>query len=227
MQSKTNKLLGTIAALLMAATAAGCFDFFSDENLYLQAYPGTGGTGGTGGAPPGCIPQQTGDPIEDTCGVFVDAATGDDANGGTKEKPFARLTKALASSNGKPVYACADAAQPFVEAVTLDSSAQIFGGLDCTTWTYVAGTKTKWTAGADELPLRLADGASIAIEDVTIEAADAIKDGGSSIAIVAQAGASVELVRCDVRAGNGADGAAGNTPAGTGMAGVMGDSGKE
>ena len=38
----------------------------------------------------------------DECGVFASDSLGDDANDGTKNKPFKTLAKAIAQANGKP-----------------------------------------------------------------------------------------------------------------------------
>ncbi len=75
----------------------------------------------------------------------------------------------------------------------------VYGGLDCVTWKYASDKRTSGRAAADAIPLRLADeGELVTLADVMIEAADAEKDGGSSIAILAQAGANVDLSRCEI-----------------------------
>src|SRR5207249_3294062 len=101
---------------------------------------GGGGAGGSGsGANPACIPNGNDTPVADDCGVFASSSRGDDANVGSKDKPFKTLSKAIASAPGKNVYACAE---PFGEAVTLDAKTTLYGGLDCAKeWAYVGGTK--------------------------------------------------------------------------------------
>ncbi len=203
------------------------------SNLYDEFYlpltdPALAGTGGTGGTTTTvseeCIPNQTGTAIEDACGVFVSASEGSDSNGGNaKSQPVATLKKAIELAKGRPIYACADAAKAFSGAVTLDGDALIFGGLDCASWKYVAGTKTKWTAGADAVPLHVTANGSAVVADFVIEAANAAKEGGSSIAIVAEANGYVDLSRCEVKAG---DGMAGVTPEAPMGSGTPGDAGK-
>ena len=173
---------------------------------------GAGGGGGAGGTPVGCVPSENAGPVGDECGVFVSSSMGDDINGGTKEKPFKTIGAALTAANGKPVYACADA---FTEAVVVTAPVDLYGGLDCSNgWAYVgAAAKTTLTAAADAVPLVVQAGASGSrVEDFAVIAVDAVTPGGSSIAMIAQDGATAELLRCELRAGAGAPGAAGTTP---------------
>ncbi len=227
-----DKRICGVLFLMLGACGAGCYDLFSDSRIVRQEgndeRGGTGGGGGTGGTTVSgeCIPNQTGDAIEDACGVFVSASKGSDSNAGTmKAQPVATLKKAIALAKGKPIYACADAAKPFSAAITLDGDAQLFGGLDCTSWKYVAGTKTTWTAAAGEVPLHVTAKGSAVVADFVIEAANATKDGGSSIAIVAEANANVDLSRCEVMAGDGMEGPTPEAPMGSGMVGMPGDPG--
>ncbi len=220
--------LGALAAL---STCGGCFDLGSDCE-FLKACNGVGGTGGTGGTgggttiSPSCMPSNSDAPVDDACGVFVSSSKGSDANAGTKAEPFATLGKAIAAAGGYPIYACTDGVSG---AVKLDADATIYGGLDCTQgWTYVGlTTKTPWTAGADEIPLRLAAGARATLEDIAITAADAAEPGGSSIAVLSEVATQLALSRCEVNAGMGADGAAGETPVGAVTNGLDGLAGKD
>jgi hypothetical protein len=94
----------------------------------------------------------------------------------------------------------------------------LYGGLDCAAdWAWVGTTtKTSLSGPADTIPLRLGSGASGArVLDFDVRAADAVVAGGSSIAVLVE-GASAELLRCSVTAGNGAAGADGSTPSGVG-----------
>ena len=204
--------LGILAPYL----AAGCFAFREDCERARDCPPdgmnGSGGDGGGGGTPVGCVPSENENPVEESCGVFVSSSMGDDINGGTKEKPFKTIGAALTAANGKPVYACAEA---FTEAVVVSAPVDLYGGLDCSNgWAYVgAATKTTLTAAADAVPLVMQAGASGSrLEDFAVIAVDATTPGGSSIAMIAQDGAAAELLRCELRAGAGAQGAAGTTP---------------
>ena len=180
-----------------------------------------GGTGGhDSGPPPACIPSENTAAVADTCGLFVSSSKGSDTTGkGTQLSPYKTLKHALSEANGKPVYACGEA---FTEAVTISASVELYGALDCAnkTWTYDASTKTQLTAGADEVPLTLTSAASgSAVYDFAVTAVNATQPGGSSIAVLDDQ-AGLDLVRCDLSAGKGADGGPGVTPMGSGQVGA-------
>lgn len=168
-------------------------------------------SGGEGGSTPtGCIPNETEGAVDDTCGVFV-AASGNDGNTGTKAEPVKTLAEALRRAGDKDsdVYACAE---PFAESVEVPAGIALFGGLDCANgWTWI-GKQTKTTVApeAEAIPLTLARGeGTTRIEDIEARAPDALAMGGSSIAVLAD-GATAELARCVLVAGNAADGADGD-----------------
>jgi hypothetical protein len=226
-------------ALLMwigaAATTAGCpFNALDDcqQNFALACFWGlqasgasSTGAGSDGGTPTECVPSENPDPVSDGCGVFV-STSGKDANEGTKESPVATLAKAveLAAKKGGRVYACAEM---FEEALVLDIAVEVYGGLECDkAWAYVGDEKkTTLTAEANAIPLVMKSGVSDArIMDFAIHAADAVMEGGSSIAVLAD-GATAELVRCELVAGNGAKGSAGVPGDPNGMSAVSGAAG--
>lgn len=216
-------VMGLIASSAsIAAALAGCvFSTPSDCEHELVNCPtgstsstssssGTGGGGGDGGIPPGCIPSESNSIVDDTCGVFVSGATGDDASQGTKDKPLKTLGAAL--MKGNVIYACAGAT-PFDEALIVNQDATIYGALDCTKgWAYDASKKTQITASADMVPLTVSGAATdVTIADIIVTAVDAIADGGSSIAILVDQ-AELVMNRVDVLAGNGKRGLDGMTP---------------
>jgi hypothetical protein len=186
---------------------------------------GDSGPDGEDGPPPSCIPSLSSTPVADSCGVFVSSSTGSDTTGmGTKEAPYKTITAALAK--GSILYACAGAT-PFSEALAVPPGTTIFGGLDCSSWSYVgATTKTTVTAGAGQIPVTLAAGSGAKLVDLHVLAADAssMNDGTSSIAMVAN-GATAELDGCVVEAQGGAAGAAGQNFSMVAQAGAMGASG--
>lgn len=193
---------------------------------------GAGGEGGSGGVPtsPQCIPSEAGEPVAEACGVFVSSSKGADAAGaGTKSKPFATIGAAVIAAAGKkPVYVCAEV---FTERVTLAVSAELYGGLDCSTWKYLGQNKTTLTAAPDEIPLLIqaaADG--VAITDIDVVAQDALAESGSSIAVVVD-GAAVSFTRATLTAGDGAAGEPGETPPGldipSGDIAISGNPGKK
>lgn len=176
---------------------------------------GAGGAGGStsssssGGTPVECVPSTAGKPVEDTCGIFVSSSLGQDGNEGTKSAPLKALQQAIDKADGRPIYACAEA---FAGSVTLAKGSAIYGGLDCAQeWTYVgAMTKTSLTGDADKIALTLASSASGAeVVDFTIQAANAVAEGGSSIAVVADQ-VTARMTRCDLIAGDGVAGAKGS-----------------
>jgi hypothetical protein len=230
---RTNTWMLGLAGILGAGTAmqAGCGHAYEDYYLSLldpKLTTGSGGAdaggGGNGGGPPaGCVPNENADPVSDTCGVFVSSSLGDDSNVGTKEKPLKTLGAALAK--GKAVYACGEG---FVEAVSIAGSATLYGALGCTKdWAYDGTKKTQLTAAADTIPMSVAKATTSAeVLDFVITAADASKDGGSSIAVLA-AQAALSLTRCDVAAGNGKAGLAGAAYQDSAQAGVDGKAGND
>ena len=208
-----------ISAITIATAAhvTGCFfNPVEDCQEAGECATGAGGggtttnSGGAGGSitPPGCIPSENSDPVEDDCGIFVSIA-GDDNNPGTKSAPVATLAKAinLAQPDKGRVYACSE---EFAESVTVPPDGKIYGGLDCASdWKRIPGQKSTIAPAADLVPVTLSGGPGARIEDVTIKAADATMPGGSSIAVIAEDGATADLVRCDLAAGSGATGAVG------------------
>jgi hypothetical protein len=220
-------LCSTIAAL----PAAGCQDNSQNCEFYNCNAGGQGGGGGAGGQGggvlPGCVPSElgVGEVLRDDCGVFVSSSMGDDGNPGTITSPLATLEAALAT--GKTVYACGEdfALEAMLE---VPAGSVVFGALDCAHgWAYAAESKTHVLGAVDVVAVKLASGqATTALYDLGIEAPSAMADGASSIALLAD-GATAELERCDVLAGNGAVGIAGETPASIGPngEGTPGDDG--
>ncbi|WP_437578192.1 PGRS family protein [Sorangium sp. So ce887] len=155
------------------------------------------------------MPSEADGAVDDACGVFV-ALTGKDGHAGTRAEPVATLAEALrrTSGTGTGVYACAET---FEEAVELPAGAKLFGGLDCANgWGWIGEEKKTIVAPAEEaIALKVIRGVeTVRVEDVSVRAADAQAAGASSIAMLVD-GAEAELVRCELIAGNGADGAEG------------------
>jgi hypothetical protein len=168
------------------------------------------GVGGDSGPPPTCVPTMGKDPVADSCGVFVSSSLGVDAAGsGSQAKPYKTLAAAIAAASAlkKPVYACAET---FTETLTVAEGVALFGGLDCKkSWGYTGDVKSTLTADADAVPLTLSAAAkSVSLFDFTVQAADAVISGGSSIAVIADQ-VTAAFTRCDLIAGNGVAGLAG------------------
>ncbi|KYF98872.1 hypothetical protein BE18_35670, partial [Sorangium cellulosum] len=130
---------------------------------------------------------------------------------GTKDKPYASLGEAVSKANGKRVLACAVA--PFAESVTIEAGVEVIGGFDCDAgWTWSQEARSAIEGPANEIALTLGEGASGAkVRSFAVTAAGATVLGGSSIG-VAVADVEAELAQVDVTAGDGMDGAKGETP---------------
>ncbi|XYH99209.1 PGRS family protein [Sorangium sp. So ce1128] len=165
--------------------------------------------GGGGETPSSCVPSENPEAVGDACGVFV-SASGNDKGAGTKADPVKTLSKAIsqAAKQGSAVYACAE---EFKEAAEVPAGVAFFGGLECANgWRWIGETAKTSVAPAEEaIALKVMRGEGAArIEDVSVHAADAQAPGASSIAALVD-GAEAEFVRCELIAGNGADGAEG------------------
>jgi hypothetical protein len=232
-----NSLLLSIAlasVALSSATATGCYSVSGDCGLFNCGSGGTGGaaggdTGGSGGSggttvPDGCVPKDAPGPVADGCGIFV-GSIGNDENVGSKGNPVQTLQNAIAKAKEgeKRVYACAET---FTESILVDGDVTIFGGLDCTAnWAYSSTARTNWTAAPESIPLRIAPGIRLTMEDVDVTAADAAVAGGSSIAIIADNMASLDLTRSAVSSGLAMAGADGDSFPGTASDGAIGSMG--
>lgn len=149
--------------------------------------------------------------------MFV-ARRGDDSSDGTREAPVRTLRRAVekaAEPGGtRRVYACAE---DFEEAITLPSGVAIWGGRDCAAEAWTWGGEDRFTEIApapERVPLVVeARQASVTstVFGVRLVAADAIRPGGSSIGMIVGEGAAVEVVSSEILAGNGADGADGES----------------
>ncbi|WP_438034858.1 PGRS family protein [Sorangium sp. So ce204] len=209
MRTLRRTLLGTIAAIaLVPGGCDGLWYHVEDDCEFMltcEEYRGRGSEA----APSGCVPSEIEGAAEDTCGIFV-ASSGNDDNAGTRAEPVATLAEALrrAEEQGRGVYACAET---FTEAIELPAGAKLFGGLDCANgWTWIGETaKTVVAPGEEGIVLTVLRGeGAVRIEDVSVRATDARAPGASSIAVLVD-GATAELARCELIAGNGADGAEG------------------
>jgi hypothetical protein len=199
--------------VVFSLALAGCFHLVDDCEWNPKLRCGSWTvpvTGDGGGTPAACVPSENHDPIDDMCGVFVSSSKGREGGAGTKSAPFKMLQEAIEKADGKPVYVCAE---EFAGSVTVANGSPLFGGLECMDgWTYVGATKKTTLMGdADTVALTLASTAKGAeVTDFTIQAANAMAAGGSSIAVVADR-VEVRLTRCGLVAGDGVAGLAGDT----------------
>jgi hypothetical protein len=184
---------------------------------------GNGGQGGQGGGPPvECIPSEAMGVVADSCGVFVSSSKGTAGAAGTKEEPVNTIAEALSIAAGKPIYLCGEA---FDEEVVMEAGTDVYGALDCENdWSYKPETKAQVNAPANAIAWKVSGSGSSTIADVAITAATATDPGMSSIAMLVDE-STVDLVRCDITAGDGADGAPGTSTGGTAQGGIMGNPG--
>ena len=214
----------SFAAALLFAAAGACsgtgFTYCGDTLTCSEegGDVGSSSTGtGDGGSDPICTGDPAKDPIEVGCGVFVSASLGDDANVGSRDAPVRTMAKAIAlagqSEGPRLVHACAET---FAEAVIVPAGTTIWGGLDCHAgWVWIGDdAKTIFAPLSNQTALTMQGGEGMTIvADVQAQAAGATVPGGSSIAAQALPGATVEILRSRLIAGNGArgaDGAPGN-----------------
>lgn len=167
-------------------------------------------------------------PIRPDCGIWASARLGSDTRSGTPESPVRTIAKAvdLAHAGPKRVYACGEI---YTEAVQLPSGISLYGGFDCEHgWVYT-GTSKRAILSPDpgNIALILADGdGQSVVTDIEARSADALKPGGSSIAVLVQDAAKGKLVRAAIFAGRGADGPNGEDGDHNGFPSLKGSAGK-
>lgn len=191
----------------------------------------TGGAGGgtTTSASP-CDDPANG-PVPESCGIWVSASLGKDTNSGTQSDPVASLAHAveLAKERTGHVYACAET---WTAPLLLPGNMALHGSFDCVNgWKYLGSEKRAILATApDEIPLIVSDdgsGGKATMTDFHIEAADALKPSGSSIGIFVRDTVPLWLYRCEVIAGNAADGLDGTTEDEPAPGGLQGNNGSD
>ena len=202
------KLLRWIV-VLAAVLAVGCgVDAGEPSN---GGTAGAGGSGGAGaGGAPDCPEDPADGPVPSACGIWVSASMGFDDNKGSRAAPVRTLTRAieLAAEGPRRVYACNET---WFDELLVPGHVSLHGGFDCQNdWTFT-GTEGKramvtplspigmtWVAGES------AD--STFITDFYVEANNTDEPGGSSIGVFIRDDVPLVIRRCEIVAGNGADG---------------------
>lgn len=157
----------------------------------------------------------------DCDGVYL-RWSGRDDNPGTRDEPVGTFARAfeLAREHGMRVYACADA---FDVEVRVPAGMEVWGGLNCHDprghWPlHPLGQLTTIAPGPNLIPLTIADESAEAASEKTpvttitrmrLVARDATAPGGSSVAMRALSGVTVEVHLSELVAGDGAYGATG------------------
>jgi hypothetical protein len=154
--------------------------------------------------PPGC--DTPNEPLKnpekclvDSFGVFV-SPTGDDANPGTKAKPFKSLAKALGA--GKPrIVACEG---EYVGSLDVTTGVSLYGGVSCDF--AKAGGRAKITASKAEYGIKIAKvSAAVLFSDVEVLGIAGVAPSESSIGVFVSESTNVQFVRAKIEAADGAD----------------------
>jgi len=217
MENRMNKLFFCLP--LLAIVLAGCphFGHWCDDGFCDPK-----DDGGTDGAaegspsdattdrdppPPGCTTPEN--PLQnpekclvDAFGAFV-SPTGDDANDGTKAKPFKTIGKALASGKTR-VVVCEGT---YAEALDIGRDVEIYGGVACS---FDKAGPTPVLDSGKALGLSVSRG-NVRLANLALVAKDATEAGESSIGVAVAAGAALTMVGGAVSAGAGAAGTEGTT----------------
>ena len=151
--------------------------------------------------------------IVDSFALFVDGATGDDTNDGTKAKPFKTISAAIAkvpSAGKRRIYVCGEG--PYAEHVKVTTAANVFGGFSCSSWAPDPGIKTK-VAPTDTGYALHVDGVTAAVrfEDIGFESVPGTDASPSSIAAFVASSPNVTLKRVELKASAGFTSAPGNS----------------
>ena len=184
------------------------------------------GEASTAAAPPDAAAKESSEcdgtkpPHDDPCviderfGVFV-SPVGADGNPGTRARPLYTLGQAMdaARASGKErVYACGGT---FAEQLKVGASRDgvaMYGGLDCTSWTYGSQNLVKVVPMQPGYVLDLeglVQGATFEDLAFVAQSANGATAGESSIGVFISGSQNVALHRVSIRAGNAADGAPG------------------
>ncbi|UQA57223.1 hypothetical protein [Polyangium aurulentum] len=178
-------------------------------------------------APEGCDgpADQNVDYYTERCGVFVDPESGSGAGAGTRSAPLDTMSAAIAAAidQKKRVYACQGT---FKETVSIGSSVEIVGGLDCAGgWVASDGARTVIEGLVDTIALTIDTPGYVSLRGIDVVAPAAVAEGASSIAVLVH-GAHVTLEEARLAAGDAAAGVSGvehdADPALDGLAGEAG-----
>jgi hypothetical protein len=152
-----------------------------------------------------------------TVRVWVDAAKvvlvslgGSDGAAGGFGAPMrtlaAAIPQAISLGAGGAVYA-AEGLYPQAAALDVTAGIGVYGGFDQETWDRDPASHPTVVGG---FPIGfVVEAAGVTLDGLTIEPADALAFGGSSIAVLVRSSADVRIARCSIRAGRGAAGLAG------------------
>ena len=197
--------------LALAVVSCGTFSSSSDETPAPAVEPGA--DPGKEAPPPEPVTGVPGEnELTEQFGVFV-VEGGAQGAPGTRAEPLGSVQAAIdkAKANFRRVYVCAGT---FNEALTMVSGVSVIGGYGCASskWSpsdkrtrVVAPTSPALQARNIDRPTR--------IDGLDVVAPAGTADARSSIAFIAEKASSLAVARSEFRAGPGANGAPGTTPA--------------
>ncbi len=154
-----------------------------------------------------CDPKTTPECVSETFGIFVDGASGNDSNPGTKASPVKTIGHALTILVGSKarVFVCEGTyPEDVVMGMAVDGKS-LYGGLSCTDWTYT-GRKSQIGKGPVALTLDSLSTAKVTVADFYVQAGDGVAPGESSIAAFVNFSTDVTFLRMNLSAGKGAPG---------------------
>lgn len=179
------------------------------------------GDAGSGAVGPRCdtdaLPS-AGGCVDESVGVFVSAANGDDRRGdGSRARPFATIGRgieAAVSANVSNLFVCADGGV-YAESLQFDEAAdglRVSGGFRCEDWSYDAALKAA-IRSPDPVALVIENvTGGLVLEDLDVLAADAAP-GESSFGAIVRSSAGVYWLRVSITAGSGGRGRRGEAGA--------------
>jgi hypothetical protein len=204
-----------VGSVALAGCNPSVADYCSPGSPECSATDAAAGDAGRDGgaeaevAPSGCDPTKP--PHDESCviddafGIFVSLA-GSDTTPGSKSAPVRSIRHGmdLAKAAAKRLYICAGS---YPEQLVVGSSrdgVNVYGALDCATWTYSAANKVVVAPAQAGYALEiqgLQTGATF--EDIEFDAQSAANAGESSIAVFASGSQNVALHRVTMVAGSG------------------------
>ncbi len=151
--------------------------------------------------------------VSPTYGVFV-APTGSDTSGnGTQAAPYATISKGAAAAKSAgllDVFACGTFKTSVAIDATMDGR-KIYGGFDCSSWSFSASTNTVVAPTSPGIALTVSGlTAGVTFTNFEFDAMAASAPGASSIGVFV-ASSPVTFVSSKITAGNGAAGTPGGT----------------
>lgn len=243
--TNVKNFLGLVAGLVMLG-ALGCGVGATESSGNTAGSSGDAGSGGaagsssssggSGGGAPVCpdVPWQSKQPVPEACGIWVSISLGDDANEGTQAAPVKSLTRAieLAAEGPGRVYACAEI---WTDPIVVPGHVSLHGGFDCAAgWTFQGAGFNEFRAtlrtGPDQIAVTWIDGGkggAPLLTDFEVQAADAAKPGGSSLALLVRDDLPLTIEFCRIEAGDGANGLGGIPADMAGIPGLPGNVGAD